>query len=119
MKVPCVKRSRSSNNKFICKSLRNRLKNVKKRLQKKSMLKSLELQEVVVVEEEIAAVEVVMVTAIMIVTMINVHPVVAALDQLLQIPTVKSQSLKLRMKMCSIQLQPAPKRKHTSSRSKI
>ena len=83
------------------------------------MLKSPELQEVVVVEEEIAAVEVVMVTAMVIVTMINVHPVVAALDQLQQIPTVKSQSLKLRMKMCSIQLQPAPKRKHPSSRSKI
>ena len=49
------------------------------------MLKSLELQEVVVVEEEIAAVEVVMVTAMVIVTMINVHPVVAELDQLLQI----------------------------------
>lgn len=119
MKVQCVKRSRNSNSRFIYKRLRNKNKNVKKRLQEMNMLKSLELQEAVVAAEEVEVVEVAMVTAMVTVTMITVHPVVGALDLLPQIHIVKSQSLKMMMKMPSIKHQRAPRKKHPSSRSKI
>lgn len=84
-----------------------------------NMLKNLVLQEAVVAAEEVEVVEVAMVTAMVTVTMITVHPVVGALDLLPQIHIVKSQSLKMMMKMPSIKHQRAPRKKHPSSRSKI
>ena len=57
------------------------------------MLKSVKLQKAVVMKEEILAIEVV-VSATVTITMINVHPLASEIDQLLQIHTVKSQSLR-------------------------